>query len=237
MNTLLRVVNFNNIRSKLIALFLVFGIVPAAGIFLVYLSAEPELKGSFRDMVQNLATDLGDKIDRNLFERYGDVQAFGLNAAAQDPANWRRPAPDNPLVRAMDGYMTGYGIYDLMILVDPSGDVLAVNDVDPRGASIDTSALYGRNLSSETWFSKAIAGEFLEGRDGLTGTVVEQPQRNALVGEIYGEQDFVIPFAAPAPKRAPDRRLPPFLSATRGLANRRSAPPGGRDYTSPTRLG
>ena len=30
--------------------------------------------------------------------------------------------------------------------------LINLNDVDPSGASIDTSGLYGRNLSGETWF-------------------------------------------------------------------------------------
>ncbi|MCB1493087.1 MAG: HAMP domain-containing protein [Rhodobiaceae bacterium] len=187
----------NRIRTKLTALFLVFGIVPACALFLVYGSAETRLKESFREMERTIAADIGDKIDRNLFERYGDVQAFGHNVAAYNPVNWGRPAADNPLVHAMNFYMTGYGIYDLMILVDTKGNVLAVNSVNAKGERINTSSFYGRNLSEETWFKKAMAGEFLTGSNGMTGTVVEQPQRNALVHEIYGDNDYVIPFAAP----------------------------------------
>jgi hypothetical protein len=36
-----------------------------------------------------MAVSIGDTIDRNLFERYDDVQAFGLNAAAANPEYWR----------------------------------------------------------------------------------------------------------------------------------------------------
>ena len=43
-------------------------------------------------------------IERNLFERYGDVQAFGLNTASYDKKNWKNPGVDNPLVKAMNGY-------------------------------------------------------------------------------------------------------------------------------------
>jgi len=38
-------------------------------------------------------------------ERCGDVQAFLLNTAVHDRANWRQPGPANPLIEAIDGYM------------------------------------------------------------------------------------------------------------------------------------
>ena len=62
-------------------------------------------------------------IDRNLFERYGDVQAFGVNAAAWEPTNWKNPSETNPLIQAMNAYMTNYGLYKLMLFVDLQGNV------------------------------------------------------------------------------------------------------------------
>jgi methyl-accepting chemotaxis protein len=144
-----------------------------------------------------MAVQINELIDRNLFERYGDVQAFGLNQAATDPANWGNPAADNPLISAMNGYMTGYGIYKLMLLVDPQGEVLAVNSVDARGKPLDTSGLYKHSFAGVPWLTKALAGEFLEGTNGLTGTVVEQPRISPEVAKIYNEDGFTMTFAAP----------------------------------------
>jgi hypothetical protein len=42
-------------------------------------------------------------VDRILFERYGDVQAFALNTAARGHANRRHGDTGNPLVAAMNG--------------------------------------------------------------------------------------------------------------------------------------
>ena len=95
---------------------------------------------------------IGDTIDRNLFERYGDVKAFALNTAATNSENWKRPGADNELVNAMNGYMTGYGIYKVMLLLDLNGDVLAVNSVDNVGGELDTSGLYNSNFSDQSWF-------------------------------------------------------------------------------------
>ncbi|MFZ2099602.1 MAG: methyl-accepting chemotaxis protein [Oricola sp.] len=187
----------NRIRTKLTVLILLFGIVPALSIFAVYSASESEFQRAFRGSVELEAAKLGDVIDRNLFERYGDVQAFGLNTAALDPLNWRNASSDNPLIRAMNGYMTGYGIYKLMLLLDDRGEVLAVNTVDARGKPLDTSHLYQQSFAGAEWFRNAMTGEFLNGSNGFTGTAVGQPLRSEVVHTLYGEDDFVITFSAP----------------------------------------
>jgi len=190
-------IRLNQIRTKLAALFLVFGAVPALIVFAVYMWGEGDFRKGAGDPLKFTAAQINEVIDRNLFERYGDVQAFGLNTAAQEPANWQRPGGDNPLVAAMDGYMTGYGIYRLMMLVGTHGEVLAVNDVDPSGRPLDTRGLYGKNFADAAWFKNSMQGRFLDGDGGLTGTFVEQPAANETVGTLYGDDGFVMTFAAP----------------------------------------
>jgi len=186
-----------SIRRSIVALLLVFGILPAVGMYGVFKAEEENLREISRARLAMLAHSLIDTIDRNLFERYGDVQAFGLNAAATDTANWRAPGAANPLVAAMNGYMSNYGLYRLMILVDLQGKVLAVNSTDPAGKPIDTAPIYGMDFSKTAWFQNTLAERFLKGRNGFTGTVVEAAQRDAVVASIYEDDGFVIPFAAP----------------------------------------
>ena len=185
------------LRGQLVAALLFVGLVPALALFGILLSKGSDVKKALSTRVEMTAALVNDVVDRNLFERYGDVQAFGLNAAAHDPANWGNPAADNPLVHAMNGYMTGYGIYKLMLLVDTSGKVIAANSVKPDGKPLDTKALYGRDFSRAAWFRDAIAGNFLKGRNGLTGTAVQEPAIDKTVAALYGEDGYVIPFSAP----------------------------------------
>ncbi|MFO0995500.1 MAG: methyl-accepting chemotaxis protein [Alphaproteobacteria bacterium] len=191
-----RILN-RTIRAKLVACFLLFGIVPASAVFGVLLARQ----GAFHDALATeqrvIASNLIDIVERNLFERYGDVQAFGLNRAATNPANWHRPGEDNPLIRAMNGYMANYGLYKLMLLVSPEGKLLAVNTEKADGKPLNTAALYGRSFADAPWLKAALAGKFLEGRNGFTGTFVEQPTINDLVAKLYGEDGYVITFAAP----------------------------------------
>ena len=205
MDSVLAKLNLKSIKSKLIALFILFGAVPALGMLAVYYSFSGEIEHAYREPVKDTAVSLADVIDRNLFERYGDVQAFGANAAAWAPENWRNTSPGNPLTGAMNAYMTNYGLYRLMILVDTQGQVLAVNTVDPKGKPLETAKVYQQNFANASWFRKAMAGEFLNGSDGLTGTVVEQPSANGLVASIYGDDGFTLTFAAPVKNAAGQR--------------------------------
>ena len=197
MLAVVRRIRVESIQTRLIVFFLLFGIVPAVCLLSVYFWFKGSIEVAYREPIKDTAIALGDVIDRNLFERYGDVQAFGVNAAAWAPENWRNPASTNPLVSAMNSYMTNYGLYRLMILVDTK--VKCWRSI----ASISTGKVlgYGRNLRKElrgaSWFTKAIKGEFLQGSNGLTGTVVEQPATNDVVAALYKSDGYVVTFAAP----------------------------------------
>jgi methyl-accepting chemotaxis protein len=195
--------NFNRLRiaPKLVMLLMVFGLLPACTIWLVFQFSTDTIRAAYRHPLRQLALSIGDTIDRNLFERYGDVQAFGLNVAVQDQANWRNPSDANPLVSAMNGYMTGYGIYRLMLLVDAKGEIIGANSVDAQGKEIDTSRLYGSNVAGESWFQQPLAGKFLEGTNGMTGTAVGQPATAGIVADLYGDDGYVIAFSAPVKGR------------------------------------
>jgi methyl-accepting chemotaxis protein len=191
-----------NIAQKLVIILVIFGLVPAAGLFAVFEYSKESFKAITRQPFLESALSIGDTIDRNLFERYGDVQAFGLNTAVYDSANWKNPSEDNPLIGAMNGYMTGYGIYSLMLLLDTKGQVLAVNSVDAQGKPLATNALYSRNFSDMSWFKKALDGDFLKGINGFTGTAVGQADWNRTIAELYNSDGFVIPFSAPVKNKS-----------------------------------
>lgn len=202
MPSILRAVNLSSIKTRLVLFFVLFGAVPALAVFGIFFSFKATIEDVGRAPVKDTAVAIGDVIDRNLFERYGDVQAFGVNVAAVTQENWRNPSSANPLIAAMNAYMTNYGIYRLMVLVDTQGGVLAVNSVDALGKTIDTSGVYSINFAAASWFKRALAGQFLEGKNGFTGSVVEQPANNPVVAALYGDDGFTIPFAAPVKNAA-----------------------------------
>lgn len=185
------------IRTRIIVALIAFAVVPLL-VLIGALSLQIDIfKQSQMDRFKSMAVQVSDLIDRNLFERYGDVQAFGYNTVALDSANWRNPGPNNRLVEAMDRYMANYGIYQLMLFVSPSGEVLAVNSKDALGRPLETNSLYRKSYRDTDWLRAVLAGNFLTGKDGLTGTYVGQPIRHSELTPLYAGDDFALIFAAP----------------------------------------
>lgn len=187
----------SSIRMKLAVLLVLFGLVPALALFATFLAQWDEFERGFTAQLEVSATSLNDVIDRNLFERYGDVQAFGLNSAVQNKANWGDLSDENALVRSINGYMTGYGIYDVMMILDLDGKVVSVNSVDATGKQAATADLLGKSFTDQSWFSDARDGRFLVGADGTTGTAVGQPAHQDFLKSAAGADNYLIPFSAP----------------------------------------
>lgn len=186
------------LRGKLVLLLLAFGVLPLAGLGGFVWSRMDLIRTAQMQRLADAAGSIIDAIDAELAMKYRDVQAFAVNPAAQDPANWRRPFDETPLVKSMNRYVDQYGSYRLTMLVDPSGAVLAVNSANTHGMPLNTAWLYRESMASEPWLKRALAGDFLVGRNGLIGTVVEPPSVSPLVARAYpGDDGYTIAFAAP----------------------------------------
>ena len=185
-----------SVRYKLMVLLIIIGTLPAALIGLEFQLKAEKLRAEASLTLKTSADTVGELIDRNLFERYGDVQAFGFNTAAYDSANWKNPVAGNPLVAAMNRYTTSYGMYPLMMLVDKHGDVLATNSVGVNGKPINNEFVYGMNFKDEPWFQNALNGKFTAGKNGFTGTAIGKPSQSPLVQKSYGNDGYTIPFSA-----------------------------------------
>eukprot|EP01034_Spumella_vulgaris_P016637 gene16637-21238_t len=96
----------------------------------------------------------------------------------------------------MNGYVKLYGFYPLMLAVDLEGRVIAVNDHDAAGKSIDTVELYKKNFKDAAWFKETLAGNFLKSAT-LDGTRVEDVSFNEDVAKITGTDGLSLAFSAP----------------------------------------
>ncbi len=164
------------IGPKLIAVFLIVGIVPVA--IVGFLSNNTSSAALAKDAGQRqrvLAFNTSDKIDRALFERYSDVQAFALSDAAR--------SMDPQRIRAWMDTMTGAKapMYKLMTVADTSGRIIAANSVDVDGKPLKTDTIVGRDVSQEPWFQAAGAGKLEDGQ-----AFVQDVHEDGLLAEAYG---------------------------------------------------
>ncbi|RIL06149.1 MAG: hypothetical protein DCC75_11070, partial [Proteobacteria bacterium] len=187
-----------SLKYKLIFGFTLVGIVPAIVLQInAYFLGQSAIH-LIDQRFETAVTEVADKIDRNLFERYGDVQAFGYNTVIQDRSSWyKKGGLENNIASAMNSYVKAYGMYYLTRLVDLEGKVVAVNDVNREGKEIDTSWLYEQNYAEASWFKDAVAGKFYTREGALSSTVVNDVYQDEEVQKIYGDEGLTIGFTAP----------------------------------------
>ncbi|MEM6960502.1 MAG: methyl-accepting chemotaxis protein [Myxococcota bacterium] len=191
------------LSTKVVLLLVGFAAVPLVLVSILTLRSLGALEDDATDRYQGLAANVGEKIDRNLIERYGDVQAFGLNGVVHDRENWYRR--DSPIVNAMNHYVATYGNYYLTILVDLQGKVIAVNDKDETGRAIDSSFIYGVNYANSDWFRALSKEEFTRttrytapGNDVSDGTFIEDVHEDSTVRRTYPQETgLALGFSAP----------------------------------------
>ena len=172
-----------SLRVKLVAFVLVLVIVPLGLLGAVaYSKSSGDWLSAEGDLLHSEAVSTIDKIDRNLFERYGDVQAFAYNPAAREPA---------PTVQAAaDFYSKNYGIYDLLLVAEADGTVVATNTVTGDGEAVDSAALVGTSVAAAPWFQAALA--LAPGQTHYSEAAVEP-----LVTAGTGREVLSLPYAAP----------------------------------------
>ncbi len=185
-----------DLRRKLTLSIVITGIIPAIIISALAIRTTSHMSGDIGKGYRDVAKSLADKIDGNLYERYGDVQSFAANAIVDDKASWYKAgSKSNKIADVCNKYSALYGVYHLSFLVDLEGAVIAVNDLDPQGNPIETDYLYRKSFKNAEWFKETIAERFLKG-ESVDGTYVQEPHIDEDVKKIYGSDVYTMGFSA-----------------------------------------
>ncbi|AOS45616.1 Biofilm dispersion protein BdlA [Lacunisphaera limnophila] len=151
------------------------------------------------------ASNIQATMDRNLFERYGDVQAFGLNTVAHRDLTNLGEAERAELTTVINNYVKAYGCYVYSFITEPGGRIVAINTVDATDRPLaGITDQLGRSVATTPWFRAVSSGQFTTGKaaDGsalLSGTVVTDPAVDELANALYGAKApaWTMTFTAP----------------------------------------
>lgn len=136
------------------------------------------------------AQSVMDKIDRNFYERFGDVQAYAYNKLAVSTAEHDSVTRGTQeFINTMTAY---YVLYDLMMICNREGKVLAVNTKDKNGLDIPSEHILSSGVAAEEWFRVCTSPEGPEGGAWFSDFTAH-PQ----IGRIYGTEGYGMAFAAP----------------------------------------
>ncbi|MDX2191569.1 MAG: PAS domain-containing protein [Bacteroidota bacterium] len=141
-------------------------LVPIAAIVAISIYASSKLLLNIRkikeDYARNISSNYIDKVERNFYERYGDVQAFSYNLAAKEALINPGVLSAFQLSDFMNVMVKYYVLYDYMMVLNKNGDVIAYNTKNRSGNNASTEFLNGMNFSKEIWFTKCINQESKE---------------------------------------------------------------------------
>src|SRR6185503_9765027 len=140
--------NYKNLTISKQILFVAIALSVVLLIFLLSFLANQvlESKNSIKQIVnQNRSFSVIEKIDRNFYERFGDVQAYAYNKLAIEAIDSGKATPSvQKFINTMVYY---YVLYDLMMVVDKEGNVVAVNTTDKNNVPVRTEFLMGKNFA------------------------------------------------------------------------------------------
>jgi methyl-accepting chemotaxis protein len=182
---------FTTVNRKLLVVFFV---VASVSILAVSLTAYQSGKFLLRRAIGNAYADVAaatmDKIDRSLFERYGDVQAFAVNKAVKEYLV--HGTDKQELQEFANTMLTTYGIYDLMLVVNLEGSVVLATTVDKTGKASAATTLLGHSVAQYKWFKACASGSIPQGQ-----SFYEDPHFSHLYQELFGERRYIMHYAAP----------------------------------------
>jgi methyl-accepting chemotaxis protein len=141
-------------------------------------------------MALSTSSTVAEKTDRNFYDRYGDVQAFAYNTLAVETL--KNGKSDSALLNFMNTMTSYYILYDLTMLCDISGKVIAVNSKDKNKNKISTSFLIGKNMNDQDWFRSSIV---VGGPQG--GAYYSDFNEDEDIAFIYGTKGYGVDFSAP----------------------------------------
>jgi methyl-accepting chemotaxis protein len=174
-----------SLQKKLLFTFLAVGILPlSVATVIVYSRARADLSEKSLALLESKAMELSNRIETQVFDSRNDVNAFAFHPFARGPKEM--------VELATNTYMNVYDIYDLMVVADLEGTIIAANTLDARLEAIDTSMLIGRNVKSEKWFVEASSGRIAKG-----DAYVSEPEIDGLLKLVTGKDTRTVTFATP----------------------------------------
>ena len=170
-----------SLRKKILSLSLSGIVVIILSVVIILYSVESEIIFNKKDIYNGAIDNITNGINDQFYERYGDVQTFSLSFSNR---NQTRQEGE----KFLNKFASLYGIYNLIMVTDLKGNLIAVNSQDASGKKINSEQFYGQNFSKESWFTGVIEKNFLEDKSkGFENVYFEDPHFDELVKKASGE--------------------------------------------------
>jgi signal transduction histidine kinase len=120
---------FRSLREKLLALMISLSLIPLVGMSgFAYFIGSSRIRDSIRLSLEKMAQDTADKIDLMLKQKEEEVHSMATTFPLIYP-RFQRENRDG-IIRLLNTYCFNHDVYDLLIVLDKTGNVIAVNTLD-----------------------------------------------------------------------------------------------------------
>ena len=178
-------IRFRGLRPKLVLALLAMGLLPMTAITaLVFFKSRGMLLDDASATMQVAANEALDKIDRTLAAANSDGLIFASNPSAR--------GSKEQVTGLMNSLMARSDRYDLMIVADITGHIVAVNTLDYAGQSIASAGLIGQNVKDKEWFTRSASGALRAGQSYVTDVELDP-----MVAAVYGGGGQTVAFSTP----------------------------------------
>lgn len=186
-----RVFSNRSLRTKIITSYLAIILIVLLPFALAsYYFMHSSMQAGIENSYTNIASTLLDKIDRNLYERYGDVQAFATNT--QSVACCKGELSGKQIQPFMQRMQKLYGIYDCMLLADTNGNILVSSSMTNDSPTVQHAVLPPYSLAAQHWFRQCRSGSVTNEQ-----SYFDDPDYDSICSALTGNQKLVMRYASP----------------------------------------
>ena len=159
-----RFANFRSVKNKLLVLMIALSLLPLAGMSIFsYLIGKSQIQERIRLSLGKMAQDTADKIDLMLRGKREEIRSMAITYSYAYSVLKDRKSPSP--ISLLNNYVLNHDAYDLMMILDNTGNLVAINTVDRDENPLPVqklSGLLGKNIAGfpeeHKLFLSSIAG-------------------------------------------------------------------------------
>lgn len=141
---------FGSVKNKLLILMILLSMLPLAGMSIFsYLMGRSQIEERIRLFLGKMAQDTADKVDLMLRGRREQIRSMATAYSYLNPG--MKIQNSSALIPLLNSYCLNHDAYDLLMILDSQGNLVAVNTVDrdqnPLPAR-ELSELLGKNIAA-----------------------------------------------------------------------------------------
>ncbi|OOF30394.1 PAS domain S-box protein [Salinivibrio proteolyticus] len=146
---------------KLPIILILLGAMMLASVTFVSSKGKEMLKDTILANIEREATLLIRLIDRNLFERYHDANAFPLSIGNIEGENPLGSNSQELVVSRLNNLVEDYKVYRRIAIFDIQGNLMAVNSKNRYGKLLPQLRISALDIKNTIWFNEVINGQTL----------------------------------------------------------------------------